>query len=103
MANLQSDVNLSAKNLCSKEMSKIIVPLHVVTGCDVTFFGVGKGLCGSGSRKVQKLKCCHHIETSKLICRVTKYIYNNKVSTPQNGQTHSNNLSAFAEKLFECV
>ena len=23
--------------------------------------------------------------------------------TPQNGQTHSNSLSAFAEELFECV
>ena len=23
--------------------------------------------------------------------------------TPQNGQTHSNNLSAFDNKLFECV
>ena len=34
----------SAKELCSKETSKIIVPLHVMTGCDVTssFFGVGK-------------------------------------------------------------
>ena len=31
-------------NFSSKEMSKIIVPLHVTTGCDVTlsFFGVGK-------------------------------------------------------------
>ena len=36
--------NFSAKELCSKEMSKIIVPLHVMTGCDVTssFFGVDK-------------------------------------------------------------
>ena len=25
------------------------------------------------------------------------------VPTPQNGQTHSNNLSAFADALFECV
>ena len=36
--------NFSAKDLCSKEMSKIIVPLHIMIGCDVTlsFFGVGK-------------------------------------------------------------
>ena len=36
-----------AKELCSKEMSKIIVPLHAKTGCDVTssFFGVGKKNC----------------------------------------------------------
>ena len=26
-----------------------------------------------------------------------------KVPTPQNGQTHSNNLSARADELFECV
>ena len=44
MANLQSDVNFSANDVRSKEMSKIIVSLHVLTGCDVTssFFGVGK-------------------------------------------------------------
>ena len=36
--------NFSAKELCSKEMSKITVPLLVMTSCDVTssLFGVGQ-------------------------------------------------------------
>ena len=36
--------NFSAKELCSKEMSKITVPLLVMTWCDVTssLFGVGQ-------------------------------------------------------------
>ena len=44
MTNLQSDVNFSAKDLCLKEISKLIIPLHVMTGCGVrwSFFGVGK-------------------------------------------------------------
>ena len=39
--------HFSAKELCSKEMSKIIVLLHAKTGCDVTsrFFDVGKKNC----------------------------------------------------------
>ena len=28
---------------------------------------------------------------------------NTKVSTPQNDQTHTNNSSATADELFECV
>ena len=28
--------NFSAKGLCSKEMFKKMVPLHIMTGCDVT-------------------------------------------------------------------
>ena len=36
------------------------------------------------------------------------YVYWEKVlthwaPTPQNGQTHSDNLSAIADKLFECI
>ena len=44
MANWKENINFSANDLCSKVMSKIIVPLHVMAGCDVTssFFGVGK-------------------------------------------------------------
>ena len=36
--------NIDCKHLYSNEMAKIIIPLHVVTGCDVisTFFGIGK-------------------------------------------------------------
>ena len=32
-----------------------------------------------------------------------EYPLNPLGANPQNGQTHSNNLSAFADELFECV
>ena len=65
-------------------MSKIIVPLHVMTGCDVTsnFFGVGKRTM---LKQVQKstetqmlLKNFSHENFNKLIIG---YIYNDKVNT----------------------
>ena len=31
------------------------------------------------------------------------YVSTLSASTPQNGKTHSNNLSAKADKLFQCV
>ena len=31
------------------------------------------------------------------------YVFNPLSAVPQNGQTHSNNSSAFADELFECV
>ena len=47
MPNLKENINFSANDLRSKVMSKTIVPLHVMAGCDVTssFFGVGKKTC----------------------------------------------------------
>ena len=50
--------NFSAKDLCSKEMSKVIMALHVMTRCDLTssFLVLAKELCGNESRKVLKLK-----------------------------------------------
>ena len=54
MVNLQSDVSFNAKDLCSKKICKTIVPLHVMTGCNVTssFLVLAKELCGIESRKV---------------------------------------------------
>ena len=53
--------DFSAKDLSSKEMSKIIVPLNVMIGCDVTssFFGVGKTIAWKRVQKSteEKLKC----------------------------------------------
>ena len=50
--------NFSAKELCSKEMSKITVPLLVMTWCDVTssLFGVGQRSVGT---RVQKSTEAH--------------------------------------------
>ena len=76
--------NFSAKELCSKEISKIIVPLRVITGCDVmsSFFGVGKRTVW---KRVQKsteaqmfLTNLSHENLNKF---VIKYIYDDKVST----------------------
>ena len=72
------------KDLCSKGMSKIIAPLHVITGCYVrsSFFGVGKRTVW---KRVQKstegqtlLTNLSHENLNKF---VIKYIFNNKVST----------------------
>ena len=57
---------IDCKTLCSREMAKIVVPLHVATGCDVvvplhvatgcdavsSFFGIGKknGMDTSGKK-----------------------------------------------------
>ena len=84
MANLQSDVNFSAKDLCSKEMSKIIVPLHAMTGFDVTLslFGVDKRTVW---KRVQKSAEAQMFLTQLLYENLNKfvirYIYNDKVST----------------------
>ena len=65
-------------------MSKIIVPLHVMTGCDVTsgFFGAGKRTMW---KRVQKsteaqmlLNNLSHENLNKL---AIKYIYNDNVSS----------------------
>ena len=50
--------NFKAKELCSKEMPKIIVSLHVMTGCVVTssFLVLAKQLRENKSKKLQKLK-----------------------------------------------
>ena len=85
MANLQSDIKgTTSKDLCSKDMSKIIVPLQIMTGCDVTsiFFGVGKGTVW---KRVQKNTEAQMLLTN-LSCEnlhqfVIKYICNNKVTT----------------------
>ena len=54
-----------------------------------------------------------NFNTSLLLCLTTNCIFSNVkilfydltlyVPIPQNGQTHSNNLSALADELFECV
>ena len=61
MTNLQSDLDFSVSDICSKEMSKIIVTLFAATGCDVTssFFVLTKELFGNELKK-QKLGCLWH-------------------------------------------
>ena len=84
MANLQSDVNFSAKVLCSKEMSKIIVPFHVMTRCDLTssFLGVGKRTVWKLVQKsTESQKVLTQLLPQNLNKFVTKYIYNDNVST----------------------
>ena len=61
-------------------MSKIIIPLHVITGCDVTlsFFGVGKITVRKRVQKSTEAQMPLHENLNKF---VIKYIYNDKVST----------------------
>ena len=85
MANLQSDIKgTTSKNLCSKDMSKIIVPLHFMTGCDVTssFFGVGKGTVWKQVQKNTEVQMLlTNLSCENLHQFVIKYICNNKVTT----------------------
>ena len=78
--------NFRAKELCSKEMSKIFLPLHVVTGFHVksSFFGIGKRT--TVWKRVHKSKEAQillaNLSHENLNKYVIKYIYNDKVSTP---------------------
>ena len=65
-------------------MSKIIVPLHVMTGCDVTsgFFGAGKRTMWKQVQKSTEaqvlLNNLSHENLNKL---AIKYVYNDNVSS----------------------
>ena len=81
--NLQSDIKFNAKDLSSKEMSEIILPIHVMTGCDVTssFFGVCKRSVWKWVQKsAESQKFLTELLSHNLNEFVTKYIYNGKES-----------------------
>ena len=84
MANLQSDASFSTKDLCSKEMSKIIVPLHVMPECDVTSssFGVDKRTVWKRVQKSTETQMfLPKLLHEDLIKFVVKYIYKDKLGT----------------------
>ena len=83
MTNLQSDLDFSVSDICSKEMSKIIVTLFAATGCDVTssFFVLTKELFGNELKKTEARMSLTQLLHENLNKFVLKYIYNNKVST----------------------
>ena len=60
---------IDCKILCPREMAKIVVPLHVATGCDAvsSFFGIGKkNGYGHEWKKVQKQGTCYLIYLKKI-------------------------------------
>ena len=77
--------NFGAKDLISKEMSKIIVPLHFMTDCDLTSrfnIRVGKRTVWTRVQKSAKAQMLlTNLSHEKLNKFVIKYIVNDKVST----------------------
>ena len=79
----RKNATINCKELCSKEMTKIVIPLHIVTGCDVTssFFGIGKITVW---KRVQKSKeareLLSNLSQDNLNRFTIKYIYNDKSS-----------------------
>ena len=75
---------IDCKQLCSEEMSKVVIPLHVVTGCDVTssFFGVGKKTVWLRVEKnVEARQLLSNLNQDNLTKFVIRYIYNDKNSS----------------------
>ena len=72
---------INCKELCPKEMAKIVVPLHVVTGCDATssFFGIVKRTIWKRVQNNKELLA--NLSQDNLDTFVIKYIYNGKSST----------------------
>ena len=76
-------VIIDCKTLCSKEMAKIVVPLHVATGCDAvsSFFGIGKKTVWAGvAKSAEARNLLSNLSQENLNKFVIKYIYNDKLS-----------------------
>ena len=98
---------IDCKTLCSREMAKIVVPLHVATGCDVvvplhvatgcdvvvplhvatgcdavsSFFGIGKKTVWARVEKSAEARdLLSNLSQENLNTFVIKYIYNDKLS-----------------------
>ena len=90
--NCPEDQFINCEELCSAEMADVIIPLHVLTGCDSNsaFFGHGKkkiyDVVNSNEEAKDLLKSCgdsldiQDSDISHLTSFVLKYIYNDKSS-----------------------
>ena len=75
--------NIDCKQLCSNEMTKSIVPLHVVTGCDVisSLFGIGKKKTAwkRVQSSVEARELLLNLSEENLTKFIIKYIYDDKL------------------------
>ena len=74
---------IDCKQLCSREMAKIVVPLHVVTGCDKTssFSGIGERTVWKRVKKsVAARQLLSNLTQESLHKFIIRYIYNDKRS-----------------------
>jgi hypothetical protein len=88
----EENVFVDCKSLCSNQMAEIIIPLHVMTGCDSNsaFFGHGKKTIFNKVQESEEarnlLKSCGKSinltksTTDRLIKFVLKYVYNDSKS-----------------------
>ena len=73
-----------AKKLCDDEMAKIIVRLHVMTGCDSvsSFFGIGKKSVWKNTKSSEEARALLlDFSDQSLIKFTIKYVYNDKESS----------------------
>ena len=86
-SNINGELSIRRKLQCKgpllKKISKVILPLHVMTGCDVTssFFGVDKLVWKRVQESAETQMFLTQLSYENLNKCVIKYIYNNKVST----------------------